>query len=163
MNTNSTAEHCPCCSEKSFSDCCQPIIDGEAADNAEALMRSRYTAYATHQIDHLMSSVHPKRRKQYCREETKQWAEKSTWSGLDVVSHDVIVPNKEASVEFKAHYQIDGIEKIHHEKSLFKMVDGRWYFYGTLPIDKPNTAIKVGRNDPCHCGSGKKFKKCCGK
>jgi len=24
--------------------------------------------------------------------------------------------------------------------------------------DKP----KIGRNDPCTCGSGKKFKKCCG-
>jgi preprotein translocase subunit SecA len=24
-------------------------------------------------------------------------------------------------------------------------------------------APKVGRNDPCSCGSGKKYKKCCGK
>jgi len=26
-----------------------------------------------------------------------------------------------------------------------------------LPVEKP----KVGRNDPCPCGSGKKYKKCC--
>jgi len=28
------------------------------------------------------------------------------------------------------------------------------------PIEKPK---KIGRNDPCPCGSGKKYKKCCGK
>ncbi|NQV24417.1 MAG: SEC-C domain-containing protein [Rhodopirellula sp.] len=25
-----------------------------------------------------------------------------------------------------------------------------------------NRGVKVGRNDPCPCGSGKKYKKCCG-
>jgi preprotein translocase subunit SecA len=33
-----------------------------------------------------------------------------------------------------------------------------------LPRDENGEfASKVGRNDPCPCGSGKKFKKCCGK
>jgi len=30
------------------------------------------------------------------------------------------------------------------------------------PQAKTNAPAKVGRNDPCPCGSGKKFKKCCG-
>ena len=36
-------------------------------------------------------------------------------------------------------------------------------FGGGKPIiRKPATAVKIGRNDPCPCGSGKKYKKCCG-
>jgi len=27
---------------------------------------------------------------------------------------------------------------------------------------KPVRSVKIGRNDPCPCGSGKKYKKCCG-
>ena len=33
---------------------------------------------------------------------------------------------------------------------------------GTLE-NRPRTVKKVGRNDPCPCGSGKKYKKCCGR
>lgn len=35
--------------------------------------------------------------------------------------------------------------------------------YYDLDYQQPRTTIKIGRNDPCPCGSGKKYKKCCGK
>ena len=34
----------------------------------------------------------------------------------------------------------------------------QWQATKTVVVDK-----SVGRNDPCPCGSGKKYKKCCGK
>ena len=43
----------------------------------------------------------------------------------------------------------------HRERSAFVQHDGRWYF-----ID-PTVGLKAGRNDPCPCASGQKFKKCC--
>ena len=52
-------EPCPCGSEKEYAECCQPLIKGErSADTAEALMRSRYTAYALQDIDYLESTLH---------------------------------------------------------------------------------------------------------
>lgn len=48
-----------------------------------------------------------------------------------------------------------------HERSRFVKEDGRW-LYVDGEILPPVSEVKVGRNDPCPCGSGKKFKKCCG-
>jgi uncharacterized protein YecA (UPF0149 family) len=31
------------------------------------------------------------------------------------------------------------------------------------PVEQAKSTRTVGRNDPCPCGSGKKYKKCCGK
>jgi SEC-C motif domain protein len=64
-----------------------------------------------------------------------------------------------------AQFKIDGVLQKHHEKASFKKEeDGKWYFEDGKVQVQPyeRTGEKVGRNDPCHCGSGKKFKKCCG-
>ena len=67
----------------------------------------------------------------------------------------------EGFVEFKAYSQHNGIEQVMHERSRFLKEEGLWYYVdGHFPEE---AAQKVGRNDPCFCGSGKKFKKCCGK
>jgi SEC-C motif-containing protein len=68
-------------------------------------------------------------------------------------------------VEFIARYVEKGQTVNHHEIAQFRREEGFWYFYdGQAP--KPRTikreTPKVGRNAPCPCGSGKKFKKCCG-
>ena len=63
-------------------------------------------------------------------------------------------------VEFRANYTVEGSPVVHHEKGDFSKVDGRWYFVDGEIIrdsyrrDRP----KIGRNDPCFCGSGKKYK-----
>ena len=58
-----------------------------------------------------------------------------------------------------------GIRDIHHENAYFKKIDGNWmYEVGDVkPMTVVREGAKVGRNDPCPCGSGKKFKKCCGR
>ncbi|MEW8683176.1 MAG: YchJ family metal-binding protein, partial [Candidatus Thiodiazotropha endolucinida] len=72
---------------------------------------------------------------------------------------------EEASVEFIATYKEGGMVRPHHEISRFLKQDGVWYFVdGQLvaPKTEKRHQPKVGRNDPCPCGSGKKYKKCCG-
>jgi SEC-C motif domain protein len=69
-------------------------------------------------------------------------------------------------VEFVAKFREEGEEKRHHELASFVKLKGSWFFDdGRTPPAKPIKldGPKIGRNDACHCGSGKKFKKCHGK
>ena len=62
------------------------------------------------------------------------------------------------------HITEKDIKKKHHERAQFELLDGTWYFLDGIPVT-PKQFVreqpKVGRNDPCPCGSGKKYKKCC--
>lgn len=158
---------CPCGSGIEYSACCEPLIKGiKAASSAEALMRSRYVAYVKGEIDYIMESTHPEHRHDLDKDEIANWSSNSTWLGLDIIeTHQGVADDTEGQVEFVATYEFDGTEQNHHELSSFSKVDGKWYFVdgkvrgGTLV----RTGPKVGRNEPCPCGSGKKFKKCCGR
>ena len=73
--------------------------------------------------------------------------------------------DSEGQVEFIARYAMDGTEHVHREKSQFRRIDGRWYFSNGQKVGATtirNEGPKIGRNDPCSCGSGKKYKKCHG-
>jgi len=165
MNENTL---CPCGSGLPLDACCKPYIDGTSrAPTAEALMRSRYTAYALHDIDYLESTLHGNELRDFDKDGTEKWARDSTWLGLDIVNTTAGAANdKEGSVEFRARYERDGVQHEHHELSLFRKFDGRWLYTGgrgVAPAQFRRDAPKTGRNDPCPCGSGKKYKKCCGK
>lgn len=70
------------------------------------------------------------------------------------------MPNR-AHVNFEARYEDkEGTAVNHRERALFEREDGEWRFVtgGGIPV----TSLKIGRNEPCTCGSGKKYKKCCG-
>lgn len=159
---------CPCCSGKEFDQCCEPIIKAEkTAPTAEALMRARYTAYTLADIDFIRDSMHPRTRKEFQDEPTRQWAEKSKWLGLEIQeTRDGGEGDEKGLVEFIARFESDGEEKEHHEMAEFEKADDTWYFVDGKPVG-PQTYVrsepKVGRNDPCPCGSGRKFKKCCGR
>ncbi len=163
-----SSEKCPCCSGKDYSLCCEPIIRGSRkAATPEELMRSRYSAYAKAEIDHLFYSTHPSQRESIDRAEMKAWAERSKWLGITILAANGTEPDaKTGTVEFIARYTDHDTPLEHHELSEFRKEDGEWFFYdGKLVKDKPfvRTAPKVERNAPCPCGSGKKYKKCCGK
>lgn len=128
-------------------------------------MRSRYTAFARQTMPYLLNTLHPSARSDFDEAGSRKWARESQWQKLEIINatpsetHD----NRE-TVEFKAHYQRAGGRMVHHEIAEFRKSDGTWYFFdgkmvspGQIRRDTP----KVGRNDPCPCGSGKKFKKCC--
>jgi SEC-C motif-containing protein len=158
---------CPCGTELTYEECCGPIIDGtQNASSAEQLMRSRYTAYAKQDIGYILSSLHPKHREGFDEKGTRQWAKNSQWQNLEIVNTSGGgEDDTEGFVEFIATYTEGGAKKEHHEVASFKKDDGKWYFVDGNPVS-PGTVVregpKVGRNDPCTCGSGKKFKKCCG-
>ncbi|MEM7245961.1 MAG: YchJ family protein [Acidobacteriota bacterium] len=157
---------CPCTSSRSFDDCCGPVLDDvKTAATAEALMRARYTAHAVERIEFLEESLHPKQRSDHDAAAARRWSRKSDWEGLEVVATRGGGPeSEEGQVEFIARYRQEGQRHEHHEVSNFVREKGRWWLVGgraptteTVRRDGP----MVGRNDPCPCGSGKKYKKCC--
>lgn len=157
---------CPCGSGKKFSDCCEKIIDDQKlAKTAEALMRARYSAFALGKIDFLRDSLAPESRIDFDPEVTSQWAQKSKWLGLTIVSKEKGEESDSTGiVEFTAEYSVDDKVTIHHETSEFRKESGSWFFVdGKVKAAGPvqRETPKIGRNDPCTCGSGKKYKKCC--
>lgn len=156
---------CPCGSEKKYNECCEPYIKGtKVAPTAEALMRSRYTAFAVGEIDYISKTHHESTRKDLDMEGVKSWALNSEWLGLEIREKSKgTEKDTEGQVEFKCKFTFNGSEQSHHELSTFKKENGEWFFVDG--VMKTNTVRrvepKVGRNDPCPCGSGKKAKKCC--
>lgn len=157
---------CPCGSARPLDDCCGPFLAGDALPpTAEALMRSRYTAFATGKIDYLGETLTPDTQHEFDRAHTQQWADNSEWTGLDVVSTEDGGPADSTGwVEFVARFRMNDEDHAHHESGYFVKEEGRWYYKSGISGPRPvkRTAPKVGRNDPCPCGSGKKHKKCCG-
>jgi SEC-C motif domain protein len=160
---------CPCQSGKTFDQCCAPIISGgKQADTAEALMRARYTAYSLKQMEFIEKTHDPATKAETDMEANRQWAESTTWKGLEILeTTQGGVSDEVGTVEFKATYETKSEEgpQIHHERSEFCKKNGIWYFSdGKIPPVRTviRGGAKIGRNDPCPCRSGKKYKKCCG-
>lgn len=148
---------CPCGDGRSYDQCCQPLHQGQPAAHAGRLMRSRYSAYVLGLIDYLVDTTLPAQRPQLDRAAMAQWSRDSQWLGLQVMQEDVNSGTAQRTqVTFAARWaDPDGSEQRHLECSDFCRLGERWYF-----ID-PNHPLSAGRNDPCPCGSGRKFKQCC--
>lgn len=159
---------CHCGSGKDYDACCGPYISGAAnPPSAEALMRSRYSAYAVGAIDYLGDTLHPDYRNDWDRAATERWAAQSQWTGLEIRDTEGGGEgDDEGFVEFVASFTESGEAKAHAERSRFLRHQGRWYYADGLlpkPATQRHEGPKVGRNDPCPCGSGRKYKKCCGR
>lgn len=157
---------CPCGSGSDYVACCEPIITGKkSAETAEQLMRARYAAHEKVAIDFLFDSTHPDYREGYDHEGTRVWARDSEWHGLEILETTAGGPQDEqGEVEFVARFRDKKGLRSHHERGQFQRRKGRWLFTeGKMVKSKPLTVNKIGRNDPCICGSGQKYKKCCGK
>jgi SEC-C motif-containing protein len=158
---------CPCGNKKSYNECCKPYIEGDAnAPTAEALMRSRYSAYVKQKIDYIAATHSPKTNKRFSLEKTTKWSKESKWLGLEIIStEEGMEGDRTGIVEFNARYEQDGTEYSHHEVSKFTKEEERWYYVDGKIRGETHVreTPKIGRNAPCPCGSGKKFKKCCGR
>lgn len=147
---------CPCGSGNLLDGCCGRYHAGQPAPCAEALMRSRYSAYVLGLVDYLLDTTLPAQKAGLDRDAISQWSAQSTWLGLEVEGAELIGGQPEHSfVTFIARWHDADGEHCHRERSAFVQHDGRWYF-----ID-PTVSLKAGRNDACPCGSQQKFKKCC--
>jgi SEC-C motif-containing protein len=145
--------------------CCGPYIDGAAAPTAEATMRSRYSAHVLGNVDYLTATLSAEQLADFDREETEKSFDGVTWMGLDIRKTELGGESDDhGKVEFTAKYKSVGEQALHHELSFFTREDGRWVFAGCELNPKGETVrvTKIGRNEPCPCGSGKKYKKCCG-
>ena len=153
---------CPCGSGKNFDLCCEPVIAGRrVAATAEELMRSRFTAHCIQDYAYLHRTYLPTYQKPYVEEPV---GEPIKWTRLVIHSHDTGPKPETSTVDFSAYFDEQGSEQVLHEKSEFTRIAGQWIYARTLrqgPAPIKSATPKVGRNDPCPCGSGKKFKQCC--
>ncbi|WOX05857.1 YchJ family protein [Microbulbifer pacificus] len=117
---------CPCCSGKPFAQCCNLYLSGQAYPNtAEALMRSRFSAYATGNLPYLRKSWHPDTCPELDADDLT-----TQWSRLEVIKSKQGL--KKSIVEFKAWYREGDGESALHEISLFKLYKKRWVYVGPL-------------------------------
>ncbi|MBO1531975.1 YchJ family protein [Psychrobacter sp. F1192] len=175
-------QSCPCqinppltstSSVLAYQDCCQPyhegVVDSHVShadtvrvDSAERLMRSRYSAFVLVIPEYIVKTTLPAQQSLLDVQAIEAWAKETKWAGLEVVKHTPKLGKRHAQVEFKASFNsADGLQA-HHELSTFVTVkdkagnEKRWYF-----LD-PTVSISVTQKQPCICGSGEKFKRCCG-
>jgi SEC-C motif-containing protein len=119
-----TRINCHCGSEKTFQECCEPYIKGiQKAPTAEALMRSRYSAYVTHAADYLVATTHISQRKYHSKKDILDWATNNKWLKLEIIQAT------ENTVEFKAYFMDNSLQtQIHHEHSTFKLENASWFY-----------------------------------
>lgn len=117
-----TATACPC-GGGDYATCCGPFHAGERLpETAEALMRSRYSAYVMQRTDYLLDTWDPAS----CPAELDD-AASPQWLGLKIVAHTPIDASR-AEVEFVARYKINGRAYRLHERSRFTRMDGKWRY-----------------------------------
>lgn len=177
----SSSDPCPCDSQKTFENCCQRLLLKTAvADTAEALMRSRYSAYVLGDFTYLRETSGGAARKNFSEKSAREWADKAEWKGLKILKVTAgRSGDQTGTVDFVVTYKENGKVLEHHEVAQFKRgADQRWHFtdgnshtheegghkhhHHQPVVTVVRESPKVGRNDPCPCGSGKKYKKCCG-
>lgn len=117
--------NCPCCSGKNYEDCCQPYHKKEKfPPTAEALMRSRFSAFAIPNGEYLWETTSPNKRQFHNKKDLQEWGEINEWTKLEIINKPST--NK---VEFKAFYiDENGNEQVHHELSQFKLIQNRWFY-----------------------------------
>lgn len=113
--------------------CCKPYLTGKAVPaTAEALMRSRYTAYTRADIDYIQATMKGAAAANFNAQEAKAWAQQVKWGGLKVMQAINGGPeDNTGSVSFLANYTSHGEKQHLHENSLFEKNDGRWYYIGS--------------------------------
>lgn len=115
-------EHCPCQSGHAYAACCARYHQGIAAPTAEALMRSRYSAYLSENERYLLDSWHPT-----TRPASVSFEAGTKWLGLTLKSAQET--HNKAEVEFVACYKVGGASAVRlHERSRFVREAGRWFY-----------------------------------
>ncbi len=149
---------CPCGSGLAAKTCCGPVLSGEEfPDTALQLMRSRYTAHMLKNAGYLLKTWHPSTRPDETTIHFNDWYQlriiETLAGGLE---------DDSGIVEFRALYRHGTMRGVLHERSRFCRKDGLWYYLDGEILESNRTVPeKVGRNSPCPCGSGRKYKKCC--
>ncbi|MGO4771882.1 YchJ family protein [Flavobacterium sp. W22_SRS_FK3] len=119
------SKKCFCDTGLLFADCCGLYLEkNQNVPTALTLMRSRYSAYATHNAEYLLETTYVSERQYYSKAEILKWATNNKWQKLEILSFT------ENTVEFKAYF-LDSNEKsqIHYECSTFKFENDSWFYF----------------------------------
>lgn len=157
---------CPCGSSVMYHECCEPLHQrSQYAATAEALMRSRYAAFVLQDIDYIVATTAPFQQDKLDKQAILAWSQQTDWVGLEVLNHTPKIGKRHAQVEFNAYFNVTDASAMrvrddHHELSSFVKIGidkaPKWYF-----LD-PTVIMAVSQKQPCPCGSGEKYKRCCG-
>ena len=157
---------CPCSSNKELAVCCHPYISGQIpAPTAEALMRARYSAFTMGNLDYVEQTITEEASQSFNRVDMERSLPGTEWLGIEVTGTTAGLESDDTgTVNFVFQYRYGGREFRQVEIASFLKVEGAWLYHDSEinPKSLPVRAESIGRNDPCSCGSGKKFKKCCG-
>jgi Uncharacterized protein conserved in bacteria len=152
---------CPCGSGKPYTNCCEPFIKKtQKPDTAEQLMRSRFSAFCLKKYPYLVDTHHPSLREANELNHLEKSNNKTHWVKLTI--HQTAQGDKKdrhGQVKFSAFFNDHDQFFVLHETSRFIQENGQWFYLdGNASIK--NAEYQLKRNDPCWCGSGKKFKHC---
>jgi len=142
---------CPCGSSRTYAHCCGACHRGQPAHSPEALMRSRYSGFVLGLGDYLLATWHPD-----TRPATLDLAGSPDWVSLRIL--EAGEDGDSGRVHFQAIFRAGKGWGCLEEDSEFVKQNGRWYY---LRGETSEGELKPGRNEPCPCGSGKKYKTCC--
>ncbi|MDA3969983.1 MAG: YchJ family metal-binding protein [Desulfobulbaceae bacterium] len=144
---------CSCHSKKPFAQCCEPFLLGEKiVQSPLELMQSRFSAYVSQDEGYLLRTWDPSTRPQAI-----DMSQTPKWLGLRIIKTSA--RGNRGVVEFEATYLHGNAIGTMHETSSFTKKQGLWFYVDGV-LHKPQPS-RTGRNNPCPCGSGRKFKKCC--
>lgn len=154
---------CLCGSGIQYNACCYSFhIKKQFPTTAVSLMRSRFTAYVMQNEDYLLETWDAAKRP----EKIDFSKEQAQWTKLEILNlKKGGDKDNKGIVEFKAYYILENEEYVMNEISRFKKSAGQWQYLDGLvkSVGKVKQQSNLGKNAPCSCGSGKKFKRCCGK
>jgi SEC-C motif-containing protein len=121
---------CPCTSKLSFDKCCEPYLTGrKLPETPEKLMRSRFSAYATRQVDYLMATTCAEERTKIDREELVSYCRSVSCISLKIAKTEAGGSQDDAgTVLFYASLQVNGKRMLHRELSRFQREEGRWVY-----------------------------------
>ncbi len=151
---------CECGKDTTFAECCGRFLDGSHKPRtAEELVRSRFVAFGLGNFDYIeQTQLDP-------LEAGVRNREAPEWEYLEILSCQEGSDSDEyGTVEFVAYYRL-GEQRRHRELSRFVKVDGEWRYKDGDISDEPvseSAGSSADPDDPCPCGSGRKFKRCCG-
>ncbi len=142
-------KRCICGNDKEYEDCCGRFLeDKKETQTAVELMRSRYSAYVLKNGQYLYDTCSQKL--QNIDDINAIKSHNIEWLGLKIESYG------DDEVTFMVYYKENGRIEVMKERSFFI------YENGKLKYDRGEMLeVKILRNEPCPCGSGKKYKRCC--
>lgn len=124
-------------------------------------MRSRFSAYILNNTNYILktwAAAVPAEKVTFAEENI-------VWQRLEILdTKKGGINDNKGIVEFKAFYLNNGEDYMLHELSRFSKTNGRWFYMDGI-VKKVGRVVlqeNQGKNAPCPCGSGKKFKRCCG-